>query len=82
MSRPKWKGFFTNLKENDKKKYKSYILTKNSKIIPQFLNKTFEIFNGKEFYEIEVNQDMIGHKFGEFVLTRKKFVFKKKSKKK
>ena len=82
MSRAKWKGIFITLIKNNKKKYKLKTLTKNSKIAPNFLDQTFDVFNGKEYSKLTINQDMIGHKVGEFVFTRKKFSFKKKSKKK
>ena len=40
-------------------------------IIPQFLGKKIAIHNGKEFVEIEVKPEMLGHYLGEFALTRK-----------
>jgi ribosomal protein S19 len=43
---------------------------------------TFDIYNGKKYIEVTVTEDMVGHKFGEFSLTRAKFSFKKKKLKK
>jgi len=40
-------------------------------IIPQFVGKTVSVYNGKEFKDIEIKPEMIGHFLGEFVLTRK-----------
>jgi len=40
-------------------------------IIPQFVGKTVSVYNGKEFKEIEIKPEMIGHFLGEFALTRK-----------
>jgi ribosomal protein S19 len=40
------------------------------------------VHNGKSFVEITIQESMIGHKFGEFALTRKKPIHKKKDKKK
>ncbi|MDI3483106.1 MAG: small subunit ribosomal protein [Candidatus Methanomethylophilaceae archaeon] len=40
-------------------------------IIPQFVGKTVAVYNGKEFKEIEIKPEMIGHFLGEFALTRK-----------
>lgn len=40
-------------------------------IIPQFVGKTVSIYNGKEFKDIEIKSEMIGHFIGEFVGTRK-----------
>ena len=82
MSRSKWKGPYVHPKnlENLKKKQVN-IMSRNSKILPKFLDLTFKIHNGKNFIELLVTEDMLGHKFGEFVFTRAKFQFKKKSKK-
>nr|YP_009317751.1 ribosomal protein S19 [Navicula ramosissima]AOY40413.1 ribosomal protein S19 [Navicula ramosissima] len=83
MKRPKWKGFFTkpenyiNQTTNDSKK-----ISRNSSIIPKFINQTFQVHNGKIYKEINVTKDMLGHKFGEFIKTRVEFEFKKKKKKK
>ncbi len=87
MSRSKWKGPYVDtnsLKElqNLKKTYIKTVITRNSKILPKFLEKTFEIYNGKKFTEILVTEEMIGHKFGELSSTRKRFAFKKKKTKK
>jgi small subunit ribosomal protein S19 len=40
-------------------------------ILPQVVGKKIAIYNGKEFNEIEVKPEMIGHFLGEFALTRK-----------
>jgi small subunit ribosomal protein S19 len=40
-------------------------------IIPQFVGKKVAIYNGKEFKEIEIKPEMIGHYLGEFSQTRK-----------
>ena len=40
-------------------------------IIPEFLGATIAIHNGKTYVTIFVVEDMIGHKLGEFALTRK-----------
>ena len=70
MNRAKWKGFYINFK------------ARNSEIIPQFLDLTFKVHNGKSYIEITITDDMIGYKFGEFVFTRSQFRFKKKKSKK
>lgn len=51
-------------------------------IIPFFEDKSFLVYNGKSFIQIKVTQEMIGKKFGEFVFTKKKPVFKSKKLKK
>jgi len=65
MLRSKWKGPYFKTKN---------LLTRNSKILPKHINNSFLIHNGKIFCEVHVNESMVGHKFGEFVFTRKKYV--------
>jgi small subunit ribosomal protein S19 len=57
------------------------VWSRRSVIIPEFIDQSFEIHNGKSFISLIVNEDMIGHKFGEFASTRKKTIHKKKLKK-
>lgn len=46
--------------------------SRRSVILPQFIDSALELYNGKQFIRLKITQDMIGHKFGEFALTRKK----------
>jgi len=39
-------------------------------IIPHFVGKKVAVYNGKEFKEMEIKPEMIGHYLGEFALTR------------
>ena len=39
-------------------------------IIPEFVGYTFDVHNGKLFRKVLVTEDMVGHKLGEFSLTR------------
>ena len=39
-------------------------------IVPQMVGKRVAIYNGKEFKEVELRAEMIGHYLGEFALTR------------
>jgi len=39
-------------------------------IPPEFVGRTFEVHNGKNFIKVFVTEDMVGHKLGEFSLTR------------
>jgi len=48
-------------------------------IIPEFVGFTFLVHNGKMFHKVFVTEDMVGHKLGEFSLTR---IFKGHSSKK
>ncbi len=39
-------------------------------IVPEFVGFTFMVHNGKLFNKVFVTEDMVGHKLGEFSLTR------------
>ncbi|MCO6437145.1 MAG: 30S ribosomal protein S19 [Phycisphaerae bacterium] len=39
-------------------------------IVPEFVGQRFEVHNGKTFHQVYVTEDMVGHKLGEFSLTR------------
>ena len=83
MTRSLWKGpfvdanMFTGLDKTNKR-----VWSRRSVIVPQFVNKTVSIHNGKTFISLLITEDMIGHKFGEFAITRKRTLHKKKVKKK
>lgn len=36
----------------------------------------FEVHNGKDYLPVVVTQDMVGHKLGEFSVTKKRFTFR------
>lgn len=40
-------------------------------INPEMIGFTFGVHNGREFVSVYVTEDMVGHKLGEFSLTRK-----------
>ena len=44
--------------------------SRRSTILPQFVGLTFGVHNGQKFVPVMVNEQMIGHKFGEFAPTR------------
>ncbi len=39
-------------------------------IVPEFVGHTFLVHNGKIFNNVFVTEDMVGHKLGEFSITR------------
>ena len=45
--------------------------SRRSTIYPDFVGHTIAVHNGKEFIPVYVTEDMVGHKLGEFVPTRK-----------
>lgn len=59
------------------KKYNN-IMSKSSIITKSNFKKTFNVYNGKSFTEIEINNlNKVGYKFGEFISTKKVFTYKK-----
>ena len=44
--------------------------SRRSTIVPDFVNQTFLVHNGKTFIKVFVTEDMVGHKLGEFSPTR------------
>ncbi len=39
-------------------------------IIPEFVGYTFSVHNGKDFNNVFITENMVGHKLGEFSVTR------------
>jgi ribosomal protein S19 len=37
----------------------------------------FQVYNGKEYHEVLIKEEMVGHKLGEFSPTRKLFIYDK-----
>jgi small subunit ribosomal protein S19 len=78
MARSVWKGPFFDkylLKKAEAAKASGRsdvikIWSRRSTIIPQFVGVTFGVHNGKKFIPVSVNENMVGHKFGEFAPTR------------
>jgi ribosomal protein S19 len=79
MKRSKWKGPFLRKLDFTKKLYE---LPRNYEITPKLVGLMCNVHSGKIFIKLNITDEMIGHKVGEFVPTREKFVFKKKKKKK
>ena len=44
---------------------------RNSEIAPEMVGFTFGVHNGKDFIEVSITEDMVGHRLGEFSPTRK-----------
>lgn len=42
-----------------------------STITPEMVGYVFAVHNGKNFIEVSATEDMVGHRLGEFALTRK-----------
>ena len=78
MVRSVWKGPFVEgslLKKADAARSSGRhdvikIWSRLSTILPQFVGLTFGVYNGQKFVPVSVNEEMVGHKFGEFSPTR------------
>ena len=78
MTRSVWKGPFVDgylLKKADKVREggRNEVIkmwSRRSTILPQFVGLTFNVYNGRKFVPVSVNEDMVGMKLGEFAPTR------------
>jgi small subunit ribosomal protein S19 len=78
MTRSVWKGPFVDghlLKKAEKSRASGRneiikIWSRRSTILPQFVGLTFNVYNGRKFVPVSVNEDMVGMKLGEFAPTR------------
>ncbi len=57
------------LKPGDRTVIKTW--SRDSAIAPEMVGFVFGVHNGKNFIEVSVREEMVGHKFGEFAPTRK-----------
>jgi small subunit ribosomal protein S19 len=53
---------------NDKRPIKTW--SRRSTIVPEFVGLTIAVHNGKQHMPVYVTENMVGHKLGEFALTR------------
>ena len=44
--------------------------SRSSTIFPEFIGHTIAVYNGKKHIPVYIVEDMVGHKLGEFALTR------------
>jgi len=44
--------------------------SRRSTVLPHFVGLTFGVHNGQKFIPVSINEDMVGHKLGEFAPTR------------
>ncbi|KAF2145807.1 uncharacterized protein K452DRAFT_284190 [Aplosporella prunicola CBS 121167] len=49
---------------------------RSATILPNFVGLKFQIHNGKIYNEVQITEDMVGRKLGEFSATRKRFSYK------
>ena len=78
MTRSIWKGPFvdiTLLKKAEKlsqsgRKEVLKTWSRRSMIIPSMVGLTISVHNGRQHVPVFINEDMVGHKLGEFAMTR------------
>jgi len=80
MSRSIWKGPYVSTSLIKSKQ--TQVWTRNTTIIPSFVSQTLYVHNGQKFQQLFITDNIIGLKLGQFVLTRKSVVHKKKKTKK
>lgn len=74
MARSVWKGPFVELsllkkvEAGGNKPIRTW--SRRSTILPQFVGRTFSVYNGRKFIPVSVTEDMVGMKLGEFAPTR------------
>ena len=54
--------------KNEKKVIKTW--SRSSTIFPEFVGHTIAVHDGRKHVPVYVTEDMVGHKLGEFALTR------------
>jgi len=53
---------------NDKRPIKTW--SRRSTVLPEFVGVTIAVHNGRQHVPVYINENMVGHKLGEFALTR------------
>ena len=56
------------VESNDKRPIKTW--SRRSMVLPEMVGLTIAVHNGKQHVPVLINEEMVGHKFGEFALTR------------
>ncbi len=54
--------------KNEKRVLKTW--SRRSTVVPEFLGHTIAVHNGKQFVPVYIQENMVGHKLGEFAPTR------------
>ena len=78
MARSLYKGPFIDthllkkvevaVEKNDRKPIKTW--SRRSTIFPEMVGLTIAVHNGRQHVPISINEEMVGHKLGEFAVTR------------
>ena len=67
------KSLLNKIKKLNESNKKEVVKTwsRRSTIFPEFIGHTIAVHNGREFIPVYITEEMVGHKLGEFALTRK-----------
>jgi small subunit ribosomal protein S19 len=57
------------LRQNDEKSIKTH--SRDMVVLPEMIGKSLFVHSGNEFVEVRVNEKMVGHYLGEYVITNK-----------
>ncbi len=68
----KIEDFVNRAKEKQKRDKRIRTHQRDLIVVPQMIGMKISVYNGNNFVPIEITRDMLGHKFGEFSLTRSK----------
>ncbi|KAL6289804.1 hypothetical protein ACE6H2_007314 [Prunus campanulata] len=70
-------AFLMKMKNNKDLLMNKKIWSRRSTILPEFVGSTVRIYNGKIHFRCKITEEKVGHKFGEFAMTRKRRVHAK-----
>ena len=56
------------IESNDRRPIKTW--SRRSMVSPDMVGLTIAVHNGRQHVPVSINEDMVGHKLGEFALTR------------
>ncbi|RUS34428.1 hypothetical protein BC938DRAFT_480492 [Jimgerdemannia flammicorona] len=78
--RAAWKGpffvTFPGLRQAIENKMPIATQARSCTVLPSFVGLKFLVHNGKDYTPVEVTEEMIGHKLGEFSATRRRFTYR------
>ncbi len=63
-----WNKVNTAKEANDRKPIKTW--SRRSMVMPEFVGLTIAVHNGRQHVPVLINENMVGHKLGEFAPTR------------
>ncbi|MCD8483849.1 MAG: 30S ribosomal protein S19 [Verrucomicrobia bacterium] len=63
-----WKKVIKAQETDDRRPIKTW--SRRSQITPEFVGLNLEVHNGKSFLPVHITENMVGHRLGEFSMTR------------